>query len=202
MNNKFKFLLPALLTAGACASSGVPYEQRPLACVMPFSYSASDPQYASSAAGMQDALTASLMKTDKIRLVERARVDAAMKELQLAAAGVVDSATAAQVGKQIGARYAVLGSITALSVTDEWRSVKIAEKTDRKVEVAVEARLVNLETGELLGAGRAVGKAKSSEKHAFGGKIGELAKPEAIIQTAIMNLTDDLAEDLVRNVGK
>jgi hypothetical protein len=142
------------------------------------------------------------MKTGRIRLLERARVDAAMAELKLAAAGVVDSNTAAQVGKQIGARYAVLGSVTAVSVKDEWRSVKIAEKTDRIVEVGVEARLVNLETGELLGAGRATGKAKSSEKHAFGGKIGELAKPEAIIQKAIMSITDDLAEDLVMNIGK
>jgi len=198
---KFRLLIPALLLAGAC-SSAVPFDKRPLACVMPFTYSASDPQYASSVTGLQDSLTASLMKTGKIRLVERARVDAAMKELQLAAAGVVDSNTAAQVGKQIGARYAVLGSITALSVKDEWRSVKIAEKTDRIVEVSAEARLVNLETGELLGAGKAVGKAKSSEKHAFGGKIGELAKPEAIIQKAIMDLTDDLAEDLVMNIGK
>ena len=80
--------------------------------------------------------------------------------------------------------------------------MKIAEKTDRKVEVSAEARLVNLETGELLGAGRAIGKAKSSEKHAFGGKLGQLAKPEAVIQKAIMDLTDDLAEDLVKNIGK
>lgn len=197
-----KLLLPALLLAGACASAGIPYEQRPLACVMPFTYSAADQQYASSVTGLQDSLTAALMKTSKIRLLERARVDAAMAELKLAAAGVVDSNTAAQVGKQLGARYAVLGSITALSVKDEWRSVKIAEKTDRIVEVSAEARLVNLETGELLGAGRAIGKAKTSEKHAFGGKIGELAKPEAIIQTAIMKLTDKLAKDLVMNIGK
>ncbi|MFA6434925.1 MAG: CsgG/HfaB family protein [Elusimicrobiales bacterium] len=199
---KIKLLIPALLLAGACASAGIPFEQRPLACVMPFTYSASDPQYASSVAGLQDSLTASLMKTARIRLVERARVEAAMKELQLAASGAVDSATAAKVGKQLGARFAVLGSVTALSVNDEWRSVKIAEKTDRKVEVSVEARLVNLETGELLGAGRAVGKAKSSEKHAFGGKIGKLAPAEAIIQKAIMDLTDELAKDLVENIGK
>lgn len=197
-----KLLLPALLLAGACANAVIPFEQRPLACVMPFVYSASDAQYSSSVTGLQDSLTASLMKTGRIRLLERARVDAAMAELKLAAAGVVDSNTAAQVGKQIGARYAVLGSVTAVSVKDEWRSVKIAEKTDRIVEVGVEARLVNLETGELLGAGRATGKAKSSEKHAFGGKIGELAKPEAIIQKAIMSITNDLAEDLVKNIGK
>ncbi len=199
---KLKVFIPFLLLAGACAGAGVPFDQRPLACVMPFTYSASDPQYASSVTGLQDALTASLMKTSRIRLVERARVDAALKELQLASSGVIDPATAAQVGRQLGARYAVLGSITALSVNDEWRSVKIAEKTDRKVEVSAEARLVNLETGELLGAGKAVGKAKSSEKHAFGGKIGQLAKPEAVIQLAIMDLTDGLAKDLVKNIGK
>jgi len=197
-----KLILPLLMLAGACAGAKVPFEQRPLACVMPFTYSASEAQYASSVTGLQDSLTAALMQTSRIRLVERARVDAALKEIQLASSGAIDSNTAAQVGKLLGARYAVLGSITALSVNDEWRSVKIAEKTDRKVEVSAEARLVNLETGELLGSGKAVGKSKSSEKHAFGGKIGELAKPEAIIQKALMDLTDDLAEDLVENIGK
>ncbi|HBA61578.1 MAG TPA: hypothetical protein DCZ92_12340 [Elusimicrobia bacterium] len=200
--NKMKVLLPGLLLAGACASAGVPFEQRPLACVMPFTYSASDQQYASSVTGLQDSLTASLMKTAKIRLVERARVDAALAELKLASSGLVDSNTAAQVGKLIGAKYAVLGSVTALSVTDESRSVLIAAKTDRNVAVSAEARLINLETGELLGAGKAVGEAKSSEKHAFGAKAGTLAKADGIIQLAIMDLSDDLAEDLVSNLGK
>jgi len=66
-------------------------------------------------------------------------------------------------------------------VKDEWRSVKIAEKTDRIVEIEAEARMVDIQTGELIAAGKAVSKSKSSEKHAFGGKIGTLAKPEAII---------------------
>jgi len=196
-----KLLLPFLLLGAGCASTGIPFEQRPLACVMPFTYSATDAKYAGSAAGLQDALTASLVQTNKIRLLERARVDAALKELNLAASGVVDANTAAQVGKQIGARYAVLGSVSALSVDDQWRSVLIAEKTDRRVQISVEARLVNLETGELVGAGKAIGKAKTSEKHAFGGKIGTLAPAEAIIQLAIMDASDKLAKDLVKNIS-
>ena len=80
-------------------------------------------------------------------------------------------------------------------------SVSSTESETKELNNA--AGIPNLfKTGELLGAGRATGKAKSSEKHAFGGKIGELAKPEAIIQNAIMSITDDLAEDLVRNIGK
>jgi curli biogenesis system outer membrane secretion channel CsgG len=190
----------AILLAGAAGCASIPFEQRPLACVMPFVYSASQPEYADSVAGLQSSLTAALFKTEKIRLVERQRMEAVAAELKLAMTGLTDMNTAMQVGKQLGAKYVILGSVTALSVKDEWRSVLIAEKTDRIVEIEGEARMVDVQTGELMGAGKARNKTKSSEKHAFGGKIGELAKPEAIIQSALPGLSDKLAAALVKNL--
>jgi len=194
-----KTILPVLaLSLAGCAS--IPFEQRPLACVMPFAYSAPQPEYASSVSGLQSSLTAALFKTQKIRLVERQRMEAVAAEMKLAMAGLTDSDSALQLGKQLGAKYVIMGSVTALSVKDEWRSVKIAEKTDRIVEIEAEARMVDIVTGELIAAGKAVGKSKSSEKHAFGGKIGKLAAPEAIIQKAVQGLADELADDLAENI--
>ena len=78
----------------------------------------------------------------------------------------------------------------------EWRSVKIAEKTVRTVTVEVEARLVDVETGELLAMAHASGRAKTAEKHAFGGKVGKLADPQAMIEQALAGVGDKLARQL------
>jgi curli biogenesis system outer membrane secretion channel CsgG len=189
-----------VLFLGFSGCASIPFEQRPLACVMPFVYSAPQPEYASSVQGLQASLTAALFKTEKIRLVERQRMEAVAAELKLAMTGLTDANSAMQLGKQLGAKYVIMGSVTALSVKDEWRSVKIAEKTDRIVEIEAEARMVDIQTGELAAAGKAVSRSKSSEKHAFGGKIGTLAAPEAIIQKAVQGLADKLASDIAKSV--
>ncbi|HOW89354.1 MAG TPA: CsgG/HfaB family protein [Elusimicrobiales bacterium] len=196
MKKLFLPVLPLLF----CGCASIPFEQRPLACVMPFVYSAPQPEYASSTAGLQSALTAALFETKRIRLVERQRMEAVAAELKLAMTGLTDANSAVQVGRQLGAKYVIMGSVTAISVKDEWRSVKIAEKTDRIVEIEAEARMVDIQTGELAAAGKAVSRSVSSEKHAFGGKVGSLAAPEAIIQKAVQGLADKLAADIARDI--
>lgn len=193
---KSRTSLTLLAAAAAIGCASIPWEKRPVAAVMPFSYNANLPEHASSVSGLADALAGALLRTDKLRLVERQRMETVLSELRLGATGVVDSKTATEVGKQLGAKLVVLGSIVSISVREEGRSVKIAEKTDRWVEIEAEARLVDVETGELMATGRAFGKAHSAEKHAFGGKIGQLAAPEALVQKALQGMGEKLARDL------
>ena len=91
-----------------------------------------------------------------------------------------------------------MGSVVSVSVRDEWRSVKFAEKTVRFVEVEAEVKIVDIQTGEVLGSGRAIGKSKTAEKHAFGGKIGDLATIQSMTQKAVQNLSEKLSKDLVK----
>ncbi|MFA6028363.1 MAG: CsgG/HfaB family protein [Elusimicrobiota bacterium] len=193
--------LCAVLAFAACGTlKEYPFEQRRLAAVMPFAFTAAQKEFTPHASGLADALAGALVRTGRLRLIERARVDAALQELQLQQSGLTDSATASKVGKGLNASAVVLGSITSISVREEGRSVKIAEKTTRFVDVEVEARIVDVETGELLGSGRAAGKAESAEKHAFGGKLGTLATPDALIQQALQGVGEKLARDLAKSL--
>ncbi len=67
--------------------------------------------------------------------VERARMNDVLRELKLPSEARVDPATVAQVGRLVGAQLIVLGSISAAGPT-----------------YVVTARLVRVETGEVLGA--------------------------------------------------
>ena len=200
-----KKMFLALLGIGCFAlnlyAGEIPYEDRAIAAIMPFSYHVDEyPQYEKSVSGLADALAVDLLNTNKIRLIERSRVDAVLKEINLGQTGAIDSATASRAGKQLGAQEVIVGSIVALSIREEGRSVLIATKTDRWVEIEAEARIIDVETGEILAAGKAINKVKSAEKHAFGGKTGKLATPESMVQQAMEGLGEKLAKSLAKNI--
>jgi len=200
--------IDALLAADSSRrASGLPISRAsapepPSVAVMPFAYKANNPEYAGLEKGMAEALTAELVKSKKFRLVERGRIETLLQEMKLQQGGIIDSAAAAQVGTQLGAQAYVLGSVTSVSVEDVWRSVKFAEKTTRIVSVEAEARLVDLKTFEVLASALAVGKSKTAEKHAFGGKTGKLASVESMTGKAVQDLSKRLAKQLIKTYSR
>ena len=197
---KIGLLIIIGLICGCASNRPLPFDERPLTAVMPFAYSAQPPEFANSVGGLADSLAGALVRTGRMRLVERQRVEAVMQEVQHGMTGAVDSATAAKIGRQLGAETVVIGAVVSVAVLEESRSMKFAEKADRWVEVVVEARMVAVETGELIASGKAVGKAKSKQRQAFGGQLGKLAPPEALFQKALQDVGDKLAETIAKNV--
>lgn len=61
--------------------------------------------------GLADLLMTDLARSSQLVVVDRLRLDAVLRELQLAAAGRVDSTTAPRAGKLVGARTLVVGEI-------------------------------------------------------------------------------------------
>src|SRR5918997_2618144 len=82
--------------------------------VLPFedrgSYGQDKEVFRSLEVGIPAMLGAELGKNPRVRVAERARVEAALKAESLAPNARVDAATAARVGTQAGARYAVTGN--------------------------------------------------------------------------------------------
>lgn len=79
--------------------------------VMPFALTSGDPAIAPLAYGLADLLTTDLGRSPRITLVERARLDAVLRELALTATGRVDSLTGPRVGRLIRARRLVVGTV-------------------------------------------------------------------------------------------
>ncbi len=91
--------------------------------------------------GVSDMLTTDLGASPSLRLVERARIAEVLGELQLQGTAFVDPATAQKVGKGVGASVVVVGSIT------------VAIEGMR-----IDARLVDVGTGEVRATAQATGK--------------------------------------------
>ncbi|MBT4496892.1 MAG: tetratricopeptide repeat protein [Gemmatimonadetes bacterium] len=96
--------------------------------------------------GLTDMLITELSKIEALKVVERAQLQALIKEMKIGQTGVVDAGTAQQMGKLLGAETLLLGSFA----TD------MAGKKMR-----IDARIVETETGLTLKAEEITDKVES-----------------------------------------
>ena len=122
-------LAPAALAPAAAAQT----DTRPTLAVMSFTNGAlgsAQQEMAPLSAGIQDLLIDQLSANPRIRVVERGNLQALMNEQNLSASGRVDPATAAHLGKILGAGHMIFGGFVV----------------DTKGQMRISARSVNVET--------------------------------------------------------
>jgi TolB-like protein len=125
------FFLPWIfLSSAAWATSD---DAAILVAVSPFENNSEKAEYAALRKGLPDMLTTDLTASSQIRLVERARLNDVLGELDLQKSDFFDPSTASQLGHGLGAEFIVTGSFTVFSDT-----------------LRIDARLVDVETAEII----------------------------------------------------
>ena len=90
---------------------------------------------------LADKLTNSLFQyRDKFEVVERARLESVLKEMELGATGIIDDKTAQSIGKVIGADAIVIGTITNLGKEVDVNARMLG--TEKAVVLAVASSLL------------------------------------------------------------
>jgi len=139
---RFRVLLAGLLVVGLAARAARATDARgPTVAVLYFDYDGKRDDLAVLKTGLAQMLISDLGAADSYRLVERSRLQALLDEQKLGQTGKLDRATAARVGKLLGAQLMVLGSFFDLGPT-----------------LRVDARLVDVETGKILHTAGATAK--------------------------------------------
>lgn len=87
--------------------------------------------------GLADLLMADLARSAQLQVVDRLRLDALMRELQVAQAGRVDTSTAPRLGALIGARRLVVGAVTQLPDGQLRIDARIADAATSEIRPAV-----------------------------------------------------------------
>lgn len=102
--------------------------------ILPLQHNGSDKTLDSRGVALADMISARLAPNPHFKLVERQRIDALFKELDLGDVGPVDQKTAVRIGGMLGANVIALGSFSVI-----------------RGRPVVTLRLVNVESGEIVG---------------------------------------------------
>jgi len=135
--------------------------------------SSSSPSQLSSAHGLQDFAGMSLLQTGKFTLIDRSVVDQLLEEQEFSYSGVVDQATAVQLGRLLGAEAVMTITITSITHDDFWDD----EPNQRDADLHV--KIISVETSEVL-------YTSAGQGSDFDGADGAL---RMALQVALMGLT-------------
>lgn len=99
---------------------------------------------ASSVDALYDYAGMVLMRTGRFSLVDRAQVDALLAEQKFSYSGVVDPATAARLGKMLGAEAVLVVNITSVKHDPFW------DDNPEQREAELHVKIISVETSEVL----------------------------------------------------
>lgn len=132
-----RMLLSLVLSTLALTPALQAQDSRPGVAVMPFSdggsYGKDKEDFAALQKGIPAMMISELAANTQLRLVDRENIQSVIDEQNLGKDGRLDQATAAKVGKVVGAKYMIMGTFT-----------------DFYGRIRIDARLVEVETSEIL----------------------------------------------------
>ena len=135
-------------------------------------------------AGIADVLVTELVQDGSYSVIERKALDSVLAEQNFSNSNRADSSTAAQIGKVLGVDAIVVGSITQFGTEEKKKSfgglggswggfggAKVG-KQEGKANVVINARMVDVNTGEILAVAEGKGESKRSGMLLGGGGGG------------------------------
>ncbi|MBI4656527.1 MAG: hypothetical protein HY746_07265 [Elusimicrobia bacterium] len=146
-----------------------------------------------------DVLITELVKSEKFIVVERDKLNKIMEEQKFQGQGIVDAETAVKVGKVLGLEAIVVGAVSQFGVKTEGHDYLLKQGKQQVAEVAVDIRLVDVETGQILLAdsGKGVTKRKWGSFLGMGTKGGydETIEGDAL-RAAIVQFVDNIISQM------
>jgi curli biogenesis system outer membrane secretion channel CsgG len=166
-----------LAVAALTVTAGRAQATRPTVALLDFDYGSVNHWWSGNAdigKGIADLIVDGLVEDGSYRVIERKRLDAILAEQNFNDSDRVDpSAKAAKIGKALGVKYLIVGSITKFGAEDSKKSfggggfgskfgVGKIGKSSGKATVAITARMIDSSTGEIMASAKGEGESKRS----------------------------------------
>ena len=140
--------------------------KRPMVAVMDFDYGTIDNWWGQYdiGKGMADQVVDALVNDGSFRVIERKKLDTVLAEQDFAQSDRADPSAAklAKVGKVLGVRYIIAGSITKFSTEKRGGGMRVKGiglgASKAKSEVALTARVIDATTGEIVASAKGLGE--------------------------------------------
>jgi curli biogenesis system outer membrane secretion channel CsgG len=176
--------------------------------------------------GIADLIVTSMVKDGTFSVIERKKLDAILQEQNFSNSDRANPTSAAKIGKVLGVNAIVVGSITQFGLEDKSLNVggivgrlggfgggKVGTK-EGKATVVIDARLVDVNTGEILAVASGKGSSKRSGLLLGGGggggggygaggiDMGSSNFQDTILGEATRAAVSDLSTQLISQAGR
>lgn len=178
----------AALAMMVCAAPAVAQSTRPTVAILSFEYGTIERWWSGTqdiGEGISDLLVDALVEDGSYRIIERKRLDAILAEQNFSQSERADPSakTLAQVGKVLGVKYLVVGSVTKFGTEKSSKSfggggfgskygVGEVGTSKGKANVAISARIIDTTTAEVMAVAKGEGTSKRSGLLLGGGAGG------------------------------
>lgn len=176
--------------------------------------------------GIADMLVTKLVKDGTYSIIERKMLDQILAEQNFSNSDRANPMTAAKIGKVLGVNAIVVGSITEFGFDDKsfkmggggggWTGFALGglSKKSYKASVAIDARMIDTTTAEILAVAQGKGESKRGGFGGFGGggggggwggggiDMGSSNFQETIIGEATRAAVDQVATEIIGNAEK
>jgi curli biogenesis system outer membrane secretion channel CsgG len=178
-------LVPTVVAAvvavalGSAAAPAAEQAQRPTVALLDFDFGSVQQWWSGNqdiGKGIADMIVDELVNDGSFRVIERKRLDAILAEQNFSNSDRADPSaqTVAAIGKVLGVKYLIVGSITKFGTEESSKSVGGGAfgggrfglgrvgTSKGKANVALTARVVDITTGEIMASARGEGTSKRS----------------------------------------
>jgi curli biogenesis system outer membrane secretion channel CsgG len=176
--------------------------------------------------GIVNLLITGLVKDGSFSIIERSALDKIMTEQNFSNSNRADPNSAARIGKLLGVDAIVVGAITEFGnetkktnlggAGGNWGGFGVGGlgHSNSKANVAITARIINVDTGEIMGVAEGIGQSHRTSNsllggggnwHGFGGGNADFGSSDfqnTIIGEATKAAVDQLTTNLVANSPK
>jgi curli biogenesis system outer membrane secretion channel CsgG len=161
--------------------------------------------------GMAEMMTTALLDTGKFRVLERQQIDDVIGEQDFGDSGRVDPATAAKIGKILGAQYLLYGTVNEFEYSKggEAGGVRVGGfrvgAGQARAHIGMDVRVVDAVTGEVISSARSTANASRSgfkvgySGSDFGANLGAFQKTP--LGEATRKAIEDAAAKLAGQIG-
>ena len=209
---KRRSVLVALATALTLTLSGPVFAQkntRPQIAVLDFDFGTVDNWWGQYdiGKGIADQLVDALVEDGSFRVIERKKLATILGEQDFAASGRADPSaqTMAKIGKVLGVKYILVGSITKFSTESRGSGLRVkgiglgGKKT--KSEVRLTGRIIDMSTGEIMISGKGVGESSKGGGFNFSkGGFGVGSNSEEWRASGIGDAQEASTADLIKQL--
>lgn len=223
----------AMAVGSVCDSASAQAKRRPRLAILDFDY-ATVQSYSQAifgtnvdiGKGITNLLVTDLVKDGTYSIIERAALDKVLSEQNFSNSNRADASSAAKIGKLLGVDAIVVGAITEFGNETQkknfggggggWNGFGLGGIGHSKsnANVAITARIVNIDTAEILGVAEGQGQSSRSSTsllggggnwHGWGGGNADFGSSDfqnTIIGEAVKKATDQLSSQMVADAPK